>query len=61
MNITRPNLNRGTAIREFCKECMGYALHDVNRCPDMGCPLWEWRRGEGNPERTHAPLHRQQG
>lgn len=59
--LQRPNLNRARSIREACVECMGYALHEVNRCPDNACPLWEWRRGPGGPERTDTPLRRQHG
>ena len=57
----RPTLNRARAIREFCNECMGYALHEVNRCTDLPCPLWEWRRGPGGPERSETLLRRQGG
>jgi hypothetical protein len=57
----RPTLNRARAIREFCCECMGYALHEVNRCTDLPCPLWEWRRGPGGPERSETLLRRQAG
>jgi len=59
MHLTRPTLNRARAIREFCAECMGYQIQLINRCPDTACPLWEWRRGPGGPERTISPLRRQ--
>jgi len=55
----RPTLNRARAIREQCLECMGYQVQLINRCPDTACPLWEWRRGPGAPERTISPLRRQ--
>ena len=56
---TRPRLNRAHAIRESCKECMNFQVHMVNECTDRACPLWEWRRGDGGPEWTAAPLRRQ--
>ena len=54
-------LNRADAIREFCRECQGFSLHEINRCTDLPCPLWEWRRGPGGPERSETPLRRQAG
>ena len=57
----RPRLNRAAAIREHCFECQGYQRQQINRCPDTACPLWEWRKGPGRPERTVSPLRRQQG
>ncbi len=58
--VKRPELNRAYAIREACIECMNYAVHEVNRCLDRACPLWEWRRGPGGPERSDLPLRRHQ-
>jgi hypothetical protein len=57
----RPEMNRARAIREACIECMNFGVHDVNRCPDRACALWEWRRGPGSPERSDSPLRRSQG
>ena len=54
-------LNLADAIREFCRECQGFSLHEINRCTDLPCPLWEWRRGPGGPERSETPLRRQAG
>jgi len=54
-------LNRADAIREFCRECQGFSLHEINRCTDLPCPLWEWRRGPGGPERSETLLRRQGG
>lgn len=60
VEMSKPRLNRARAIREFCIECMGYQLREVNRCPDQACPLWEWRRGPGGPEPTNLALRRYQ-
>lgn len=58
-SLKRKSLNRAKAIREFCVECMNYQLQLVNKCPDPGCPLWEWRRGPGGPEPSDVPIRRQ--
>ncbi len=57
--MKRPTMNRARAIRENCYECMGGQLQEINKCPAPACPLWEWRRGPGGPERTDALIHRQ--
>lgn len=49
---TRPNLTRAQAIREFCIECMGYEVREVNKCPAEPCPLWPYRKGKGKDETT---------
>lgn len=54
--MSRPDLNRGKAIREFCRECMGFYIEEVNRCSDRACPLWEWRRGPGSKDATDVAL-----
>lgn len=59
-SLTRKPLNRAKAIREFCIECMNYQLQLVNKCPDLACPLWEWRRGPGGSEPSDVPIRRQQ-
>lgn len=58
--LARKPLNRAKAIREFCIECMNYQVQLVNKCPDLACPLWEWRRGPGAPEPSEVPIRRQQ-
>lgn len=35
------------AIRLFCLECLGGSFADVDRCSDVACPLWPFRRGPG--------------
>lgn len=59
LSLQRKPLNRAKAIREFCIECMNYQVHLVNKCPDLACPLWEWRRGPGGPQPSEVPLRRQ--
>lgn len=34
---------RGTAIKIFCTECMGYISAEVARCTDKNCPLYPFR------------------
>ena len=38
------SLTRGRAIRWHCLDCCGFSLHEVGRCKDKLCPLWEFRR-----------------
>lgn len=57
--LARKPLNRAKAIRESCVECMGYQVRGINKCPDLACPLWEWRRGPGGPEPSEVPIRRQ--
>ena len=59
LNRKRKSLNRARAIREQCIECMGFLVQLVNRCPDLACPLWEWRRGPGGRERSEVAIRRQ--
>lgn len=42
---------RGTAIRQFCLDCMGGSPHEVLMCASGGCPLWPFRMGT-DPWRT---------
>lgn len=38
-------LNRGTAIRSFCKECQGWDLIGIAECTSIYCPLHPFRYG----------------
>jgi hypothetical protein len=40
-------LNRSTAIRLFCQECMGWQAHLVKECPSKTCELFPYRLGPG--------------
>jgi len=30
-------------ILEFCKECIGFNVHEVRECPSRLCPLYPFR------------------
>jgi hypothetical protein len=55
----RDKLTRNEAIRLFCTECMGYQVFLIKDCPDVGCPLWNFRAGSGF-EHTETPLRKKQ-
>ncbi len=33
------------AIRNFCLECVGYVVQEVEQCTDPECWLFPWRQG----------------
>lgn len=41
--ITIENMNRSTAIKCMCSECMGFE-EDVMCCTDTKCPLYPFRK-----------------
>lgn len=41
--ITIENMNRSTAIKCMCSECMGFES-DVLECTDTKCPLFPFRK-----------------
>jgi hypothetical protein len=43
----RDKLTRNKAIRMFCDECVGYQTFLIKDCPDVPCPLWNFRSGSG--------------
>ena len=48
-------VNRKTAIRSHCVECMGGSPGEVARCTSDDCSLWAYRMGESpNDRRTIA-------
>lgn len=38
-------LNRGSAIRAFCKECQGWDIIGITECTSPYCPLFPFRNG----------------
>ena len=44
-NLEEVKLNRSTAIRRFCIECMGFAVGEVTHCTCPHCPLFPFRGG----------------
>jgi hypothetical protein len=51
----RDKVTRSQAIKAFCIECMGYQKSLVKDCPDLGCPLWPFRKGYGQ-DSTDVPI-----
>jgi hypothetical protein len=51
----RDKITRAQAIKLQCIECMGYQKSLVKDCPDVGCPLWPFRKGYGQ-ESTEIPV-----
>ena len=37
-------------MRQFCWECMGWNINDIEGCTAPDCPLYPWRKGK-NPYR----------
>ena len=38
-----------TAVRRFCKECVGGKNQEVESCSDKSCPFFKYRNGKGRP------------
>lgn len=46
-------VNRKSAIRAHCVECMGGSVGEIARCTSYDCALWHYRMGDNpNDQRT---------
>jgi len=35
--------SRRAAMKSFCAECVGYVSKEIEKCTDVGCPLYPYR------------------
>jgi hypothetical protein len=46
-----------SAIKAFCRECVGWQRNEARRCTSLACPLWPYRPGHVRQDATgHTPL-----
>lgn len=50
--------SRSSAIKVFCKSCMGGNAAAVKECPSRSCPLWQFR-GPGESTNPVVPTTEQ--
>ena len=48
-------LTRKSAIRIFCKECMGWVTSEIEKCTAPLCPLFVFRTGHAKTGRKANP------
>lgn len=46
-----------TAIVKNCRECMGFATQEVEKCTSPLCPLFPFRLGDSHSGKTLSPEH----